>query len=100
MGRFRRGFSFQFQLTIGEGWIMTDETHEGPVGGFLIGLLVGAALGAGVALLTAPTSGRRARRRIRRAADDLRESATDRFEEISQELRDRVDEVLDLARGE
>lgn len=65
---------------------------------FVSGLVLGAALGAGVALLMAPDSGRKTRKRIHRAAGDLRETATDRWEDISDEVRDRVDEALSTAR--
>jgi gas vesicle protein len=65
---------------------------------FLSGLICGAAIGAGVALLMAPDSGRKTRKRIHRAADDLRDTATDRWEDISEEVRDKVDEALTTAR--
>ncbi len=65
---------------------------------FLAGLLAGAVLGAGAALLLAPDSGKKTRRRLHRAAEDLRETASDRWDEIADEVRDRVEEVLDGAR--
>lgn len=65
---------------------------------FLSGLICGAAIGAGVALIMAPDSGRKTRKRIHRAAEDLRENATDRWEDISDEVRDKVDEALTTAR--
>ncbi|TVR54281.1 MAG: YtxH domain-containing protein [Gemmatimonadales bacterium] len=65
---------------------------------FLSGLICGAAIGAGVALLMAPDSGKKTRKRIHRAADDLRDTATDRWEDISEEVRDKVDEALSTAR--
>ncbi len=65
---------------------------------FLSGLICGAAIGAGVALLMAPDSGRKTRKRIHRAADDLRDTATDRWEDITEEVRDKVDEALTTAR--
>lgn len=65
---------------------------------FLSGLICGAAIGAGVALLMAPDSGKKTRKRIHRAADDLRDTATDRWEDISEEVRDKVDEALTTAR--
>ena len=42
--------------------------HEAQVLNFLSGLVLGAVIGAGVALLTAPESGNRTRRRIRKVA--------------------------------
>jgi gas vesicle protein len=65
---------------------------------FLSGLICGAAIGAGVALLMAPDSGKKTRKRIHRAADDLRDTATDRWEDITEEVRDKVDEALTTAR--
>jgi len=65
---------------------------------FLSGLVCGAAVGAAVALLMAPEPGRKTRKRIHRAAEDLRETATDRWEDVADEVRDRVEEVLEGAR--
>lgn len=65
---------------------------------FLSGLLLGAAVGAGIALLTAPNSGRRTRRKIRRAAGDIRLGAEDRWDELAEEVKDRVDEAVSGAR--
>ena len=69
------------------------------VASFLSGLLLGAVLGAGAALLMAPQPGRRTRKRIRRAALDLREDAGDRFDELADDMRGRVDEAIRGARG-
>ncbi len=65
---------------------------------FVTGLICGAAIGAGVALLMAPESGKRTRKKITRAAEDLRENATDRWEDIADEVREKVDEELDGAK--
>ncbi len=65
---------------------------------FLTGLICGAAIGAGVALLLAPESGKRTRKRITRAADDLKDDASERWDHIADDVRDRVDEALDGAR--
>lgn len=66
---------------------------------FLSGMMVGVAIGAGLALLTAPQSGRRTRRRIRRTAGTVRDTATDRWDTLADEVRDRVDEVLEVAKN-
>ncbi len=66
---------------------------------FLAGLVCGAAIGAGVALVLAPDSGRKTRKRIHRAAGDLRETASDRWEDLADEVRGRVEEVLAGARS-
>ena len=46
--------------------------HEAQVTNFIAGLILGAIIGAGVAMLTAPQSGRRTRRRIQKAATGIR----------------------------
>jgi len=72
--------------------------HEAQVLNFLSGLVIGAVLGAGIALLTAPEPGRRTRRRIRRAANQIRDSATDRWEELADDVKGRVDDAIQGAR--
>lgn len=72
--------------------------HEAQVFNFVSGLVLGAVIGAGVALLTAPQSGRRTRRRIRRAADDLKETASDRWDDLADEVKVRVDDALEGAK--
>jgi gas vesicle protein len=73
-----------------------DGTH---VFSFLSGLALGAVIGAGVALLTAPQSGRRTRRRLRRAAVDLKDTASDRWDELAQDMKVKVDDAVRGARG-
>ena len=77
---------------------MEYDEHSSQVVNFVSGLVLGAVLGAGVALLTAPESGRRTRRRIRRAATDVRETATDRWDELADDVKGRVDDALKGAR--
>ena len=72
--------------------------HETQVVNFISGLLVGAVIGAGVALLTAPESGRRTRRKIKRAAGDIRATTTDRLEDLADDVTGRVDEAFEGAR--
>lgn len=72
--------------------------HEGQVFNFLTGLVLGAFIGAGAALLTAPQSGRRTRRRIKKVASGVRDTATDRWEDLAEDVKDRVDEALKGAR--
>jgi len=72
--------------------------HEGQVVNFISGLLLGAVIGAGVALLTAPQSGRRTRRRIQRRAVGMREGANDRWDELADDVKGRVDDAIGSAR--
>lgn len=65
---------------------------------FISGLVLGAVIGAGVALLSAPESGRRTRRRIRRVAGDVRDSAGGRIDDLADEFKDRVDGAVSVAR--
>lgn len=65
---------------------------------FLSGLVCGAAIGAGVALMMAPQSGRKTRKKLHRAAEDLRDNATERWEEVAVDVRDRMDDALASAR--
>lgn len=65
---------------------------------FISGLLLGAVIGASIALLTAPEPGRRTRRKIQRGATGLRESASERWEDLADEVRDKVEEALKGAR--
>lgn len=66
---------------------------------FLTGLVCGAAIGAGIALVLAPDSGKKTRKRLHRAAGDLRETASDRWDELADEMKDRVEEVMQGARS-
>jgi len=75
-----------------------EEERERQVFSFVSGLLLGAIIGAGVALLTAPDSGRRTRKRLKRAAVDLKDSATHRLDDIADEVKGKVDEVIKSAR--
>jgi gas vesicle protein len=72
--------------------------HEAQVTNFISGLILGAIIGAGVAMLTAPHSGRRTRRRIRKTATGIRDTAGDRWEELADEMKVKVDDAIDGAR--
>ena len=65
---------------------------------FISGLVLGAIIGAGVAFLTAPQPGKKTRKRLKRAAVDLRSSATDRLDDIADEVKGKVDEVVKVVR--
>lgn len=57
---------------------------------FLTGLALGLVIGAGVALLAAPQSGRRTRKRIRRVASGARDTATEQFEDLADNVKSAV----------
>ncbi len=71
-----------------------DQDHQAYPLSFVSGFLLGAIVGVGVALLAAPEAGMRTRRRIRRVAGELRESAGDQWEDLAEDVKDRVDEAL------
>jgi gas vesicle protein len=77
---------------------MEYDEHSTQVMNFVSGLVLGAVIGAGVALLTAPESGRRTRKRLRRAAGDVRDTATDRWDDLADEVKGRVDDAFKGAR--
>ncbi|PKN11528.1 MAG: hypothetical protein CVU69_12170 [Deltaproteobacteria bacterium HGW-Deltaproteobacteria-4] len=56
----------------------------------LVALLIGAAVGGGVALLTAPRSGRETREKLRGLAGETSE----RIRRIAEEAEERIAEVL------
>ncbi len=60
---------------------------DGDILNFLAGLAVGALLGAAVGLLLAPGSGRRTRRKIVRAVEDLGEATGERLHDARGEVR-------------
>lgn len=73
--------------------------EETRVFSFLSGLALGAVIGAGITLLTAPHSGRRTRRRLRRAAVGLKDSATDRWDDLAKDVKGKVDDAIRGARN-
>ncbi|HUF49708.1 MAG TPA: YtxH domain-containing protein [Longimicrobiales bacterium] len=52
---------------------------------FFAGMLLGVVIGASLALLTAPQSGRRTRRRLLRAVSSARDSAGERWLDLAGE---------------
>lgn len=74
--------------------------HEAQVFNFISGLVLGAVIGAGVALLTAPESGKRTRRKIRRAAEGIRTDAGDRWQDLAEDVKDRVDDAISTAKNQ
>ncbi len=75
-----------------------DYDQEGHSVTFVAGFLLGAMVGAGIALLAAPEAGMRTRKRIRRVAGGLRDSAGDHWEDLAADVKDRVDDAVRGAR--
>ena len=75
-----------------------DDEHEAYSITFVSGFVLGAVLGAGIALLAAPGAGMRTRRRLRRVAGELRESAGDQWDDLAEDVKGRVDEAVRGAR--
>ena len=75
-----------------------SDGQEDQLVGFVAGLLLGAAIGATAALLSAPQSGRRTRRKIGRAALEIRKSTGDKWDDVAEEVKTKVDEALQVAR--
>jgi gas vesicle protein len=75
-----------------------DQDHQAHSVTFVSGFLLGAMVGAGIALLAAPEAGNRTRRKIRRVAGGLRESAGDQWDDLAEEVKDRVDDAVRGAR--
>jgi gas vesicle protein len=66
--------------------------------GFVAGLLLGTLIGATAAYLTAPQSGKKTRKRLGKAAVGIRKSGVDRWDELAEEVKDRVDDAISGAR--
>jgi gas vesicle protein len=58
---------------------------------FFLGMVLGAAIGAGAALLLAPQSGKRTRRQLMKAVSTARESAGERWGDLTDEVRSAVE---------
>lgn len=76
---------------------MEYDTSENRIGTLVAGLALGAVIGAGVALLTAPESGRRTRRRLKKKTGNLTSEAGDRWEDFAEDVKGRVDEAVSAA---
>jgi gas vesicle protein len=57
---------------------------------FVAGMLVGVAIGASFALLTAPQSGRKTRKRLIRAVSTARDTAGEQWGDLTEEVQDAV----------
>lgn len=67
--------------------------EEDRIVAFAAGVALGGLIGAGTALLLAPQSGRRTRRKIRHAAEDLGDRAEETLEHAAEDARRYADEA-------
>lgn len=65
-----------------------DESHTAY---FLAGMAVGLLMGAGIAMLSAPQSGRRTRRKIRHAVSGATGNLGDGWEDLGDELKSALE---------
>lgn len=68
---------------------MSNEEEYSAVS-FISGLLLGLAVGAGLTLLVAPQSGRRTRRTLVRSIEDMADTASNRWDDVTDEVRSAV----------
>lgn len=68
---------------------MCDE--KGCSGSVILAFLLGGVIGAGVALLTAPQSGRETREKMRGLADEGRKKASEYADQAKEKLSSAVD---------
>ena len=66
--------------------------------GFAAGLILGAAIGATAAYLTAPQSGRKTRKRLGKVAYGVKKKTGDRWDDLADEVKGKVDEAITGAR--
>lgn len=76
---------------------MMYEDEQGRIVDFLTGVALGALLGAGIALLLAPESGTKTRRKIVRVAEDLGDAASDRLQSAARDVRRAADDARKAA---
>ncbi len=74
---------------------MADECRCSGVGNIFLALVMGAAIGGGLALLTAPRSGKETRDKVRDMADDVRDKVSKIADEAEARIREAIDEGRD-----
>lgn len=84
--------------TPGKGNSIMSDGQQDQLVGFVTGLLLGAAIGAAAAFLTAPQSGTRTRKKLGKTARQLRKSTGDRWDDLADDVKGRVDDALSGAR--
>lgn len=68
---------------------MYYEDESGAIS-FLAGMVLGTVLGASLALLSAPQSGRKTRKSLIRAVSSARDTAGERWDDLSDEVQGAV----------
>lgn len=75
---------------------MADDCRCNGAAGVFLGFIMGAAIGGGVALLTAPRSGKETRERIREGAEEFEEKIKETTADAEVRLRKAVADAKDL----
>jgi hypothetical protein len=81
--------AFGLSTSTNQGAAMYYDEESGALN-FVAGLLLGTIVGASLALLTAPQSGRKTRKRLIRAVSTARDTASDQWEDLTDEVQDVV----------
>ena len=61
----------------------------------VVSFLIGAMVGGGIALLTAPKSGKRTREQLKRMAEDAKEKVEDYYDEMKDKAAEATEKVQD-----
>lgn len=67
--------------------------------GFITGLLVGGAVGAGTALLNAPNSGKKTRRKIHKQAAEVQNRAEETVEGVRTRVQTAGQQVMEQGKA-
>jgi gas vesicle protein len=72
---------------------MSTRSEYGGNSGFLIGLITGGVVGAGLAIALAPRLASELRQRVKKSAADLRDAASQGYQDVSTRIAAVVDGV-------
>jgi gas vesicle protein len=70
---------------------MSNERSGYNAGSFILSFIIGGLVGAGIALLFAPESGEKARKRIKELAGDVKEKAAEYTEQVKSQVTSTVE---------